>query len=633
MMKHQTMSKTSNVRYFKGIGIVVVLSVILYLNSTVPTSLSNLVSPGIKRSDPHKFVEDTPDDPLSDKVGIPTINPNFSHLHLGNSAMVASDVPICSKLGKEVLLSGGNAADAAVTVALCIGSINAHSSGIGGGGFILSRNNNDTISIDAREIAPKQATKEMYENDPLLSQVGGLAVGVPGELAGLHALFENHGSGNLTWGDLFEPVIDLNYKGWNTSLIFATNLQKEETAAFSKLPLIKEQWDFIYNKNGSLKKEGDFINRPNYAKTLQLIADSNSSDIFYDPNGEIAKSLVKSARNFGGIITEEDFGNYKPLIEKPINLNISLPNGKNLSVFTANGASSGLALIAGLNFFNKVYKNNDTDLLITHKIIESDKWLASVRTRLGDIPDRKQLLIDKYSKTDWIDEKLANGGYANNQTFDWKHYDPKFEVLENKGTSHFSIIDKDGNSVAMTTTVNLLFGSLVYDNSTGIILNNEMDDFSTTQVQNAFGLTPSIYNFIEPFKRPLSSTSPTIIIDELTGQPDLIIGAAGGSRIPTAILQAIIRLYYQDFTLLDAISYPRLHHQLIPEYLAVENITVFKQEHDTRFGVSIVDELEKLGHTIQESGTLTTMNGIKRNGYYLEGVSDWWRKQGEADGY
>ena len=131
----------------------------------------------------------------------------------------------------------------------------------------------------------------------------------------------------------------------------------------------------------------------------------------------------------------------------------------------------------------------------------------------------------------------------------------------------------------MTTTVNLLFGSLVYDNSTGIILNNEMDDFSQPKVPNAFNLTPSIYNFIGPHKRPLSSTAPTIIVDSDTGKPDLLIGAAGGLRIPTAVLQAIVRIYYERKQLLHTISFPRLHHQLIPRNIMVENFTVFDDEH------------------------------------------------------
>jgi gamma-glutamyltranspeptidase/glutathione hydrolase len=625
----------TNVRVLKSVTLfLVVVGLLYYQHGFGFWKLPVIASiDGINRLDPYKILHD----PLRDRIGKPTLEPNVSHLHRGSSAMVASDVPLCSTMGKSILQQGGNAADAAITVALCIGSINSHSSGIGGGGFILSKNHQDIISIDAREMAPGNAFKDMYNKSPFLSKVGGLAVAIPGELAGLYELYSKHGSGNLSWKQLFDPVIKLNYHGWNCSLVFGIILKIEDDLVFSKVPMIKDQWDFIYNNDSDsfstpkrLKQEGDWITRPNYAKTLELIANNGSSDIFYDPDGPIVSSLVKTANNLGGFLNKQDFIKYKPKVETPLSANITLPNGKRLNVFTANGVTSGLALISGWNFFNRIYKSDDSDLLITHKLIESFKWLASVRTRLGDVNfHRKQKLIEKYTSTDWITEILNKDGYSDNQTFSWKHYGPKFDIIENQGTSHFSIIDKDGNSIGMTTTVNLLFGSMVYDNSTGIILNNEMDDFSTPKIANAFNLTPSIFNFIAPYKRPLSSTSLTLIVDELNGKPDLMIGAAGGSRIPTAVLQAIIRVYYQGFSILNALSYPRIHHQLIPQYVMVEDLQVFDNEHcsDLRSG------LQQLGHTLKESGTLTSMNAIKRNGEFLEGVSDYWRKNGEADGY
>ncbi|KAG7661418.1 uncharacterized protein J8A68_005113 [[Candida] subhashii] len=565
--------------------------------------------------------------------------------------MVASDVPVCSTMGKNILLQGGNAADAAITVALCIGSINSHSSGIGGGGIILSRSNNSTISIDAREVAPAGAYKEMYDHPEGYrygngSRVGGLAVAVPGELKGLYSLYKLHGSGKLGWKELIMPVVELNRRGWEVSELFGAVVEKEYREVLSKYPDLKSSWGgFILKEEKSTGggememvrvKAGDWIKRERYADTLELVANNGSHAVFYDPHGPIVKSLVKTARRFGGIITKEDFARYDDIVEEPIFVQVN-----NMSVYTANGISSGLALVSGLKFFDRVFDESDDELMYNHKLIESFKWLSSIRTRFGDVSKTYQNdLVKKYTADTWIDELLDSGKFSTNTTFDWKHYDPKYSIQEPHGTAHFSVVDKDNNAVSMTTTVNLLFGSKVHDPQTGIVLNNEMDDFSQPHISNAFNLTPSIYNFINPYKRPLSSMAPTIIIKD--DKVDLVIGAAGGSRITTAILQAIIRLYYQNMDLLKVISYPRLHHQLIPQGIMCENVTMYNEEFATKEGSrSMRERMSELRHDFIETGALTAMNGIKRvnsvseseSGSVLEGVCDWWRKRGEADGY
>ncbi|EMG46731.1 ECM38 Glutathione hydrolase proenzyme [Candida maltosa Xu316] len=590
-----------------------------------PIDLLSQIPHDLTRTDPYLglHAQTNSDDPLSDKIGQPDLNPSSKHLHIGKKAMVASDVPLCSTMGKEILLQGGNAADAAITVALCIGSVNSHSSGIGGGGFIISRNQGDVVSIDAREMAPGLAHKHMYGDSFVLSKIGGLSIAVPGELKGLYDLFQKHGSGNLTWKQLFEPVIELNRKGFQCSKVFEVVLAKEYELVLSKVPVLKKSWDFIFNSDGKLKTEGDWITRPNYANTLELIANNGSSAIFYDPQGPIVKSLVSTAQAWGGIINEHDFANYKTNVESPLVSKIN-----DYTIYTSNGISSGLALLSGLNFFNRVYNSSDDDTLFTHKLIESFKWLSSIRTRFGDI-DNREVLIKNFTSNDWIDDILSQGKYSDKQTFDWKNYDPKYDIVEPQGTSHFSIVDENDNAVGMTTTVNLLFGSMIYDSRTGIILNDEMDDFSQPNVSNAFNLTPSIYNFIYPGKRPLSSTAPTIIVNDATNSTDFVIGAAGGSRITSAVLQAIVRTYYHNFDLLSTIAYPRLHHQLIPESIMCENVTVLETEHP-----GILDSLKNLNHSFLETGALTAMNGIKRvKDGSLHGVSDWWRKRGESDGY
>ncbi|RCK56558.1 Gamma-glutamyltransferase [Candida viswanathii] len=540
--------------------------------------------------------------------------------------MVASDVPLCSRMGTLILRRGGNAADAAVTVALCIGSVNSHSSGIGGGGFIVSRKqeDGDVVSIDAREMAPGLAFKEMYGRLNILSKIGGLSIAIPGELKGLYELFSRHGSGNLTWLELFEPVIELNRKGFACLKVFEAVLAKEYELVLLKVPVLKKSWDFIFKEDGELISEGDWIKRENYADTLELIAKNGSADVFYDPLGPIVQSLVGVIQTWGGIMTPRDFENYHVNVEKPLVSKID-----NYTVYTSNGISSGLALLSGLNFFHRVFNSSDNEVQIHHKLIESFKWLSSIRTRFGDIDNRADL-IDTYAhSTHWIDDILTHSKFSTSQTFPWRHYEPQYDIAEPQGTSHFSIVDEHDNAVAMTTTVNLLFGSMIYDPLTGIVLNDQMDDFALPNVTNAFNLTPSIHNFIYPYKRPLSSTAPTIIVNDATNRTDFVIGAAGGSRITSAVLQAIVRVYYKHRDLLSTIAFPRLHHQLIPEFVMAENVSVLDTAHR-----GLVGGLEKLGHGFLETGALTAMNGIKRvkNGA-LHGVSDWWRKRGEADGY
>lgn len=571
-------------------------------------------------------------DPVGDPIGQPTLNPWKSLRRVGSKAMVSSDVPLCSTMGRSIIERGGNAADAAVTVALCIGSVNLHSSGIGGGGFIVSHQGNESISIDAREMAPALAHKHMYDGVPLLALFGGLAVAIPGELAGLYELHTRHGSGNLTWAQLFEPVIRLNRQGWESPQIWTRALHKMHELVLSRVPPLKEPWDFIF-KDGRLIEEGDLVRREKYADTLEAIAKNGSCAIFYDPEGPIAPKLAAAAGKVGGVLTTEDFARYRAKVSPVLSFNFDV-DGHEYELTTSAGVSSGLALIAGLNFYSTLAEKQpaslDDNVLQTHRLIESMKWTASARSHLGDTNlTFWEEMKSRYTSRDWTLCLLDDGMYSDNHTFPWKHYGPLYEMRGTHGTSHFSVVDDKGGAISMTTTVNLLFGSMVYDRDTGVVLNDQMDDFSMPNYSNSFNLTPSTLNFIEPFKRPLSLMSPTIIKKD--GEIDFLVGAAGGSRIVTAVLQAIVRNIFHKLPLLETISYPRIHHQLIPEFVMVENFTLFNQE----FGACTQCELaENKDHDFMESGALTAMNGIKRaaTGEW-EGVSDYWRKRGIADGF
>lgn len=576
-------------------------------------------------------------DPVGDPIGRPSNFPDSKQVAYGAQAMVSCDVPLCSTMGKQILLQGGNAADAAVTVALCIGSVNSHLSGIGGGAFIISSKGNDTISIDARETASRLASKPMFDRFPVLSMIGGLAVAVPGELKGLDELYRIHGSGNLSWAQLIAPVIDLNEQGWPALEIWVRGLTKMSSLVFPLAPVLADNWDFIFKTDDrQLVQVGDVVKRPNLAHTLQCIANNGSSDIFYDSDGDIVRLLVSTANELGGALLPQDFASYTVATTQALSFDFN----DNYTLYTTGGSSSGLALIAGINFYDKLrslrpMSSPNDDILATHRVVESMKWLSLARSFLGDHnASYFDQLTEKFTSAEWAADKVHNK-YSDHHTFPWENYEPQFEINHPHGTAHFSVVDTHGNAVGVTTTVNLLFGSMVYDNATGVILNDEMDDFSSAHRQNAFNLTPSIYNYIRPHKRPLSLMAPTIV-KTAAGDVELVIGAAGGLRIPTAIFQAVVRRIYQHLPLLDTILRPRLHHQLIPHTVAVENYRLFNEEHRMiTHGLvhNIQSALTRFNHEFLELGPLTAMNAIGRFGDGWHGVADYWRKRGAPDGY
>ncbi|OUM51903.1 hypothetical protein BVG19_g1042 [[Candida] boidinii] len=578
----------------------------------------------------------------------PTWNPESEHLITAKNGAVASDVEKCSQLGVEILKKGGFAADAAVTVALCIGTVNFFSSGIGGGSFITSKHFDevDAITIDAREMAPGKSHKDMYDGHEIDSKIDGLSVGIPGELKGLYNLHKLHGSGILKWKDLVFPVANLAKTGWEVSELLALALGAQKDYILNH----KDDWSFVIKDqvSGELLKQGDIISRKSYADTLVKIALNGSDAIFYDSNSEIVKNICEITQKRGGILEPVDFEQYRVVIEPALKLENFAKDG--LTVYTSSGASSGLALITGLRLLDTFTKkdslangggnNGDLDgdkekfsdfsATSTHRLIETMKWMASVRSNLGDIEysDDESLRkehderYNKFKAQEWIDRTI--GKYNDNSTLpSWKDYEPAYQSNDPHGTSHFSVVDKHGNAVSMTTTVNLLFGSMVHDPKTGIVLNDEMDDFSVESTPNFFDLQPSIYNYIEPYKRPLSSCSPTIVFNTEKNKPELVIGAAGGSRITPAVLQAIIRVYHYNLSILETIAFPRIHHQLLPDIVDIEN----PQRGE------IVDQLIAKGHKVEMTPQRTAMNGIKIDDEFVYAQSDYWRKLGRADGY
>ncbi|KAJ1724542.1 hypothetical protein LPJ53_001188 [Coemansia erecta] len=498
-----------------------------------------------------------------------------STLIAARNGAVATDEPRCSTIGVDVLREGGNAVDAAIASTLCIGVLQAHSSGIGGGGFMLVRpagGKEPPVLIDFRETAAAAAKEDMFISNITLAQVGALSIGVPGEIAGLHRAHSRFGK--LPWHRLFEPSIKIAREGYALSTLVHTQLKRIEQHVLSSPGFNTTYTD----GHGNLLNPGDIVRRPELADTLEDIA-AHGPAAFY--TGRIAKALVRTIQENGGILSIEDFASYEAVERQPLE---TFYHGHR--VITGSPPTSGSILINMLNIVEGYPLAVDGQTALNyHRIVEAMKFGAARRTILGD-PSFVDVTanVSKQISKQFASEIRAN--ISDVQTFNVDHYDPEYDILNNHGTTHLSVLDSDDMAVAITSTVNLEFGSRIMDPVTGIILNDEMDDFSTTNQTNGFGLRPSPNNKIVPGKRPLSSTAATIV--EMNGRVEMVVGGSGGSRILTSVLQVIVNVLDFRMRLDHAIDMPRLHHQLLPHQLSV----------DPLFPSCLTHELSTFGHAI-----------------------------------
>ncbi|KAI9349433.1 gamma-glutamyltranspeptidase, partial [Zopfochytrium polystomum] len=526
---------------------------------------------------------------------------------------VSSENLLCSEAGIDILKKGGSAMDAAISTSLCIGVTNMYSSGIGGGGFMLVRSPNSTYEyIDFREEAPAKSFTDMYEKDPRKAQVGGLAVGIPSEIRGFAQAHEKYGK--LPWKDLFSAAIKISEDGWPVHHRLAMMIKNFESIVVND-PAFAE----VFAPEGVPLQEGQLIKRVKLGATLRRIAEEGP-DVFYE--GEIGKNLVRTATEAGGILTMEDMKNYRAKFMRPLE---GFYHGRR--VITTPAPTSGAVLLSVLNILEgyNIASEGKTTLSV-HRLVEALKFAFGQRTLLGDPVDpvyRNITILEK-----WMLQKelasLIRRNISVSRTFDPPYYQPRFEVKEDHGTMHVSVLTSEGEAVSLTSTVNLVFGAQLMDPVTGVILNDEMDDFSLPGVPNAFGLEPSPYNYIHPGKRPLSSSVPTIV--ERDGEVEMITGASGGSRIITATLQTILNVVDFGMDLARATAEPRLHHQLQPNEVYVE------YEYDKR----ITRELELKGHKIVRyppGFTLTGVESIYRTKEGLLLASSDMRKGGVSSGW
>ncbi|KAI8641330.1 nucleophile aminohydrolase [Parasitella parasitica] len=527
------------------------------------------------------------------------VNENkISHKVSGEHGAVAVENEQCSRAGLNVLKDGGSAVDSAIASALCIGVINSFATGIGGGGFMLVRTSDGEYDfIDYRETAPSAATEDMYVLNGTLSRVSGLAVGVPGEIRGYELAHRKYGK--LSWSRLFKDAIDIAKNGF-----VANEMMYKRLKGSQEWLLDSPEWVEVFAPNGTIAQPGDIIKRPALAKTLKVIADQGA-DAFYA--GFIAESIIKTAVEKGGIITLEDLKSYKAL-SRPV-ISTSYHGYK---IFTTSAPTSGPVL---LNILNLVEPYNFTrdgrrNTLNMHRLVEAFKFGYAARTEMGDplfasIKERMDEVISK----EWADS--VRKSITDNGTHNAEYYKPRFAGNDPHGTMHLSVVDEDGSAVALTSTINLIFGSRIMDPKTGIILNNEQDDFSSPGISNAFGYSPSTANFVAPGKRPLSSITPTIIEDE-NGQLRMVVGASGGSEIITATINTIINTLDFNMDLFDAVGLPRIHHQLLPNKVGVE----------AGFDSKIAEGLVKLGHQVSELGSGGIFSAVQSILRYSNGTVD-----------
>ncbi|KAF0439347.1 gamma-glutamyltranspeptidase [Gigaspora margarita] len=504
-------------------------------------------------------------------------DPENAYLIIAKHGAVASELINCSHIGVDVLKEGGSAVDAAIATELCVGTINAFSAGIGGGGLMLIHLPNGTAEfIDCRETAPHIANKRMFIKNPNSASIGGLSIGVPGEISGMKIAHERYGK--LPWKRLFEPSIKLSRDGFpvDKELDIRLKMYRNELEQDPALSA-------IYAPSGKLLEKGEIVYRRNFSRTLELISENYTE--FYE--GSIARSLINEINGRGGIMSFDDFKNYKTIIREPV---IGYYHGK--KIITTSEPTSGPPLIFMLNLLeNYEMSDNGLDITNLHRIVETMKFGFARRTELGD-PEYFRDQFEHETRIREIISKeyaaLVRANVSDDQTFNPDYYNPIFDHKDDHGTTHISVMDKNDMAVSFTSTVNLIWGSRVLDPITGILLNDEMDDFSIPGAPNHFGLRPSPYNFVAPGKRPLSSTVPTIVENE-NGKVELVTGGSGGSKILSAVLQVLLNLYDFDMSLLDAINSPRVHHQLLPNLLGIEQ----------GLNLELVDKLLTIGHVIQ----------------------------------
>ena len=475
------------------------------------------------------------------------------------NAMVVSAREEASQIGVAVMRMGGNAFDAMVATELALAVAYPFAGNLGGGGFMVYRKNNGEVgAIDYREKAPLAAHKDMYLDSlgnviPKMSTVGATAVGVPGTVAGVMEVHEKFGT--LSLEQIMKPVIALAKKG-----VVVTEKQQKRLEGY-KAQFIEVNGDSTKFAQGCIV--GDTIKYGKLAKTLEIIM-QQGHDGFY--KGEVAQKLASFVQEKGGFITAEDLAKYEAKWRQPIVFKY-----KDLNIISMSPPSSGGVTMNQLFKMIEPYNIGQYG----HNSVEAIQLFTEAARRayadrnyyLGD-PDFVEIPLDVLLSESYLQDRMAN--------FSFEKATPSeavsrgtVEIVESMETTHYSIIDSEGNAIAATTTLNGGYGSKLYHPELGFFLNNEMDDFSAKPgVPNMFGLIGAEANSIAPEKRMLSSMTPTIV--EKDDELYMVVGTPGGSTIINFVAQTILNVYEFDFSMQDAVNAPRFHHQWLPDMVLFE---------------------------------------------------------------
>ena len=533
----------------------------------------------------------------------PLLGPHPSQTH----GAVASENGVCSQIGIDLLRAGGNAADALVGTVFCIGVLDCHHSGIGGGGFALARSPDGQHyeSIDFRETAPAAADVDMFRDNIQGSLFGGLASGVPGEVRGLEYIHDKYGK--LEWKTVMAPAIKLAREGFVVSTDFAAAMNLYTKYVGFDLFSTDPVWAVDFAPNGTRVGKGDVMTRKRYADTLEAIAD-RGADAFYQ--GQIAEEMVKAVRKSNGSMTVEDLEAYHVRSREPVKIDY-----KGYQIYGCGVPASSAVTLSALKILETYDDYQDKELmhLGMHHMTEAMRFGYGKRASLGDSDYVHGM---REFEAEMLSEEFANATrhkISDRHTLNVSAYDPQgFEIHQNHGTSHVVTADASGLAFSLTTTVNLFFGSRIMVPDTGVIMNDEMNDFSIPNIPNAFGYYPSPANYVKSRKRSLSSISP-IIITHPNNTLYVVLGASGGSKIITATLQNALHILEGGMNLKAALKQPRLHDQLIP------NVAVFERT----FKKAIVDFMRSRMHNV------TWVPTAGSSGQAIRIVDGKWEAEGE----
>lgn len=531
---------------------------------------------------------------------------SIHHPVIGTKGMVSSQRELASQIGAEILSRGGNAVDAAVATGIALAVTLPRAGNLGGGGFMLVHiaEQNKTIAIDYREMAPKAAHRDMFLDkdgnvDNKLARFSHQSSGVPGTVAGLAHALEKYGT--MSWASVVEPSIRLAQDGIVVSYDLAENLKSRHKWLTANDATAKA----FYKTNKVPYEAGEVLVQPDLAKTLKLLAKEGPS-AFYQ--GEIARKIAKDMKKHGGLITMEDMANYKVAEREVVRTNyrgfdvVSMPPT----------SSGGVHVVQMLNILEQypVAKMGAGSAKNVHLLSEVMKLAYADRSEyLGD-PDHFDVPIKGLTSKAYAKELAVN--ISMKQARASKTIKPGNPApYESPDTTHFSVMDKFGNAVSNTYTLNFSYGSGIVIPGTGILMNNEMDDFSSKPgVPNGFGLIGGEANSIQPTKRPLSSMTPTMIFKD--GKPYVVVGSPGGSRIITTVLQVLINVMDHKMNIADAIHAPRVHHQWLPDRLELE----------PGFSPDTIEILKLLGQNVKKGKTMGSVQSIMYKDGHFYGASD-----------